>query len=280
MLSYFSKSNPEIEKDYSIPSFILRLNQTDYIHNGEHGFDLEKVNYYLDQFTNLHDKAFAMTVIKYTKYVTFDELVKNARSCFKKFLNDTSCKFYIGLTCSKLGSEYILLSRMIDLIPSTRFLGIVNETNYEIFKNEMVNIVMIDDCMFSGNHITNFIDTLTFDAQQTLDISQNELLKKVNYHLVVPYQSKVNSIDYFKGIRTVVKYYHEIIKPISELYRLDDLNETLQKFDCECDCYPFYTDIKVSNNFGSFPSIYLEGLVPNKSKIGSILKKNPSKYIV
>lgn len=281
MLSYFSKSKPEVEKDYSIPSYILRLYQTDYTHNGEHGFDLNKVQNYLNRIDNEIEKNFVKTVIDNTTYVTFDELVKNTRECFKRFLRESSCKFYIALPNYKIGSEHILLSRMIDLIPSTRFLGIINQESYEIYKNDMVNIVMIDDCMFSGNNVTGFIDNLTFNAEQTLNTSQKELLGKTNYYLVVPYQSKHNSIDHFKGIRCVVKIYHQIIKPISEYYYCGqlELNDLLQKFECECDNYPFYTDIKVSNNFGSFPSIYLEGKIPNKGNFGSILKKNPSKYI-
>lgn len=82
--------------------------------------------------------------------------------------------------------------------------------------------------------------------------------------------------------KSVIKYYSQIIKPISEYIDVSlksKLDELLIKFNCEVDIFPIYSD-KVANEFDSFSSIYLDSKVSNNEYFGCILKKKPAKYIV
>ncbi len=186
-------------------------------------------------FTDENEQIFIKTILDNTIYITYNELIGKANNCFKQFL-----------------------------INIERYLGIIIINSYEFInflQNDFNNnIVIVDDCVFYGNDVTSFIDDLTYNPSIKLKCTKKEILDKINYHLVIPFQSEKNSITKFM-VNNLFRYYDQNIKPISQILNENHYNiinkpkftDLLNKFDCETDVFPFYSDIKVANKLGSFP---------------------------
>lgn len=262
-----------------IAEAIEHLSKLKYPHNGQHGLDHKRVTEYLHRLEQEDQSMakFAKSVIDNTTYITYNTLIDDVRACFTKFLISIKDEpYYIIVDAEKVGSEHLLLSRLLDLIRDSNFAGYIDSNCTDIFKGSgSINIAYIDDCIFSGLHATSMIDELCYNVGG----SQDDVLARVNYHLIIPYQTSDHAlISFGEKFNKYHTYYIKILQSIGELIGSDpDLSE---RYGCEISsCYPVYSDIKVANEFGSFPRLYLKGILPDGSEYGSLFLKNPSKYI-
>lgn len=141
----------------------------------------------------------------------------------------------------------------------------------EIKDNDI--ILLIDDCIFSGEQISSTIVKIT---------DYYNKIKKVKLILFVPYISK-------RGIRWIKDSYiknkflkecifiisnHEIIEPLTYYLNRDDLVKLFKYYDDEFhyDKYAIYFDHKLADNVSTFPQIY-NGIVPNEKNLKLLMKE-------
>jgi hypothetical protein len=147
--------------------------------------------------------------------------------------------------------------------------------------------LVIDDAIYSGHHLIAVLDNMTYELAQKTGLSQQEVGSHFKIHLVVPYTNPqgINEIRRFaQGFNVTVSNY-----PDQEIPSLNSYFDTsayypdewkfAERFGSDSPNYPpVYFDHKVAGYGSSFPGIYLEGRVPGKAAMGSLLKENPSRY--
>lgn len=236
-----------------------------YINNGAN---------YIDKIYNECDKIFVKKLIDNTVYITFDELVKKTREMFKLFLS-TNDKPYHILCPNKIGSEYIMISRLLDLIDTDKnfisLLKIEESDDWDIeFDTDLIHsniIVFIDDWILSGCNVCSLVDNMTYPDYKKL--------YNIDLHLIVPYQSRINSLSQFK-FKNIYQY-----NPIwiEEFKYNAPLSTAFKKIFENGALYPVYSDIKIPNDFSSFPYIYKHGLLSDNEYFGTILNTLPSRDV-
>lgn len=262
---------------------LLELSEKKYPANGQHDIDWKKAEAFLTA-TKLQDEAkyeFARAVIDNTRYITYNTLIRYARRCFMEFSKDMDgAPYYIIVDMDRIASEHLVLSQMLDLIAKTNFQGFISIASSEILEevNEPVNIAYVDDVIYSGVHAAGYFDELTYPRSGYVrGRTQDMNLAKINCYPIVPFQSSGGAHEDFK-FNSLQSYYMERIHSMEEIVGKDaDLTEFYTGNDISC--YPVYLDTRVGDSFSSYRSIYLDGLLPDGTTMGSLLVKNPSKYI-
>jgi hypothetical protein len=204
----------------------------------------------------------------------------------------------------KFGSEIWVLAHLYDRISSLKgYQGVITDLD-ETTKN----IVIMDDCSYSGGNIASFIDGSTYkyaesilpkfnrptksswgmtnsgifswdkfredtdrinkrhkNHQMSLQDKQEEILKSINFYVMIPYAYKV-AIDLIKDHTSVNKnvsiYVGEIIEPI----KIDTTRDILKWLDnIHIPVYPdgttrcLYFQHKVAIDMSTLYSVYVKG---------------------
>jgi hypothetical protein len=286
--------------------------------SGTRDLDSEKVRQYLSQFDPGLPKRFADTVLSSTQYVDFQTLKKNLLLSLDRFLAaiqkepylilfpNTRPKTPAGATktppggTTKFGSEQWLTHLIYPYLKDSNLVGLLSDEEEFLLQLKHLptrHILIIDDCLYSGINTMGKIDEITYHTKSQLqpdhwDPKIAEINKKrfeFHFHLVIPYAS-------FDGKETIREFCRKAGCQVS-LYNVVSLNNTLVRemktlssadqdqiqklFDIELMGYPIYFDHKVANNFGSFPSIYLEGRILKNGvihRMGPLLQRLPTRH--
>lgn len=126
-------------------------------------------------------------------------------------------------------------------------------------------IVIIDDCIYSGIHMCNIVDDMTYYKREV------KLTNK--FICVVAYKSRDGDDRLIQDFGDVEVFCDNIVEPIFKDYDLNFLNRRLGVESL--DVIPLYFDHKIANNFGSFPEIYKDIVKekPSRHKIEELMSK-------
>jgi len=212
------------------------------------------------------DYRFADTVLKRTIYVPFDVLVEKLRRGFEEFLVDIkSAHFYILLNHRKFDSMALMVCQVL---PRRRNFSFV--TTKSILPPGS-RVVIIDDASYSGTNLTGQIDEITYhNSEATIDV-------------IVPYMSRF-TYTYLSKNFPANFYQSELILLMEEYLTERGLpsfsDETYRRFDAIGnlefhDQLPLYFDHAIGSKDSSFPTIYLQGIVPGGPDHGILIGCEP-----
>lgn len=249
----------------------------------DRSLDLEKCFEYLSLFDDDNYRNFAKEVIDNTLYVNFYELKENLMKSFIKFkeeINDRA--FSIFFSSKKIGSENWLLHILWPLLRTLNVEGFVTDDEFLLRKEGRLpkEILIIDDCSYSGIHVCGIVDELPYFASgygedDNLTGPRTVISK---FHVLIPYMTEFSKSQIKSCEDTSEVVFHNIHELTTLQEKSDDINE---KFGIELIGCPIYFDHKVANNFGTFPMIYKDGLYfvnGEKRYFGSLLKEPTSRY--
>lgn len=241
-------------------------------HPGERDLDMvTTVKKYLDSIFTWEDRQFAIRVLCATRYVSWPEFITQLNASFDAFVADIgTTPFYVYLPTDKFGSEAVLIVLLWSKIRRLNFKGFIHSMTPLQMDD---HVLVVDDAIYSGTNMIAIIDQLTDNNPKTM----------IHFHLVVPYvsdhgESQVRVELTPSQLRSIKIYgqVHTKALPWSEPWPGDDHQLLADRFQLEfMNQVPLYFDHKVGNNFASFPSIYLEGIVPGRPNFGSLLPYPP-----
>jgi hypothetical protein len=224
---------------------------------------------YLSEFRNEKDREFVQKVLEETIYVSEDEMLKELHKSFDRFSEEIGNEpFYICLPKYKFSSEHIFTIHLWSRIVKKNFIRFVN---VESDIKHGTNILIIDDCVYSGNNTLATIDEMTYNNQN----------KHINFHLVVPYVSVWgnDAITSFKSPNALFSINMYNTKEIINFFARRE-NEKYEKMERRFKLellsqVPIYFDHKVANNFSTFEPIYLHGIIPDQKSFGILINYLP-----
>jgi hypothetical protein len=236
-----------------------------------------KAELLLKQIDDPQERTFARVIIENTRYISFQEM----KNKLMHVVNQLNLRQFNVLfdTTSKIGSEHWLTLLVWDVIRD-RCVKVIND--FEDIDNDLP-IILIDDCIYSGNHTSDLLDGLVYNSAREL----NKELKN-QFVIIVPYSSihgpkdiRANAEGFGGNIGAILvgEYIKSFmsIEPITTCMKKDPdgcfeyMNET---FGVEGLALPLYFDHKIANEFGSFPQFYTHILkkLPSREKIELIMK--------
>lgn len=248
---------------------------------------------YIDYVSRLDPKYanIIKQLLDTTLYVNFKDFKSNLIKSFMLFANAIGSKpVYLFWETAKFGSGNWLIQLLWPLIRqlNINIKGIITQNDDKIPETKL-DILIIDDAIYSGNHISSLIDewsyNITNKQKKNRRVKQKEYLRDytIKVHIVVSYinavgiQSITNNMQDISDTLDITIYSSVEFKPYILPMDIADI------FDVQ---FPgivsnIYFDHKVANNFGSFPQIYLEGFIPNsKTKFGPLMKNLPSRTMI
>jgi hypothetical protein len=111
--------------------------------------------------------AFSRIIKENIMYVRYDDVVNSIRSKVSKL--DKSKPFYLFFPTEypfKIGSENAFILEIYDDLLSLNIVEVINGCNFEIQSaSEKCNVIIIDDCIYTGKNISHIISTLTAKFQ-------------------------------------------------------------------------------------------------------------------
>lgn len=144
-----------------------------------------------------------------------------------------------------------------------------------------MKVLIIDDCMYSGDRVMYEIDSMAHN------LSGTGVMEKVTFYVVAPFVSRY-SVDNINELCNLVEVKCSII--YSELLDSMDFLIDLSKYysNPERDLYdkfgierikvpPAFFDHKVAGDMSTFSTIYLDGRIPGNASYGTILNKVPDR---
>lgn len=193
--------------------------------------------------------------------------------------------FYLVLPTDKIGSEHWLAALLWPQLREMNLVEIVDKY-YPFSMDQRYRLLILDDAIYSGHHIIGTIDELTYKLAGEWNISQSEVAAHFKVDVVTPFinmngASEMNRFATGMNISITIYSVYQLL-PLSAYINLQDYypDEYLftQKFGSDIlDSPPVYFDHKVAGYMSTFPGIYLEGRVPDKTNLGPLLKELPSR---
>lgn len=161
-----------------------------------------------------------------------------------------------------------------------------------------INILIVDDCIYTGQHTIGTIDDFTSNLvlkkypsyKEPYDIpnfrsEQENIIKKINFHFVIPYVSQYGRKSIQDAFGIVNSFYPRSVlrslnwNEIVNTYDEGKIGIFVMKFQIEnMDVPAIYFDHKVADSFSTFSTIYLQGIIPPNDYYGSLFRENPSRY--
>lgn len=248
------------------------------------------VQEYLSRFSpEGREHQLAKNVLASTRYIPHTELIAGLEKSLDRFISAIGTKpFYIYLPLIKLGSENILLLLVWERLRKLNLAGFVTEDHPTVMpliqKNGFVtwlpgnsHVLIIDDALYGGNNTMSKVDSVSYQS-----ISMHSPESPLYFHVVIPFVSSMGKERLQSGIFVgpeqhirVICYEQEVIPSFASIdpSYTEDVAET---FGLEGSSQmAVYFDHKVANQFATFSTIYLQGIVPGKSAFGPVLSVLP-----
>lgn len=242
------------------------------ISSGSRSIDVKKASSYIDRIASLEDGVslnFVSSVLLGTKYVTFEEFVHALHQSMEQI--DVH-RFYLLLYMRAFGSDRWIAQLLWPTIRNR----VVEIVDYTDRIPDDANLVVMDDCIYSGGQMMAMVD-------EVMRVNPNF---KGIIHLVIPYVSQagidnINTHMHYMGATFQISYHHvEILSAIGEFMERnnDEVYEYIYgKFGMSIDNPAIYFDHKVASDSSTFASIYLRGIVPGQKDSGPLLHEIPTR---
>jgi len=251
----------------------LRFAQAHYniLHSGERALISSRVDQYLSQLQG-EDYRFASTILSQTVYVPFDELLSELKRMTEEFLLQIGTQpYYIVLNNRKFASMALMLIKVYPLLQNSNFLF----TTFDSTLPQNSHALIVDDASYSGNNLEGIIDELTFNNDN------------LTVHVLIPYMARFMYQHLSKTFQ--VHFY----QPNLFLYMNEYLEENnLQQFSDEIYArfnaienlelhaqLPLYFDHAVASKDSSYPTIYLQGIIPDRGYFGKLIAYEPDQTV-
>lgn len=226
---------------------------------------------YLTTIVDPEAKVFAQSFLHHTKYVPFDSfymsLNTSIAACVARLRKQP---WSILLPRNKNGSEWWLTQMLVQ----HQFKDCEPSVVSTITSSTPCDLVIIDDCAYSGNNILSIIDNLLWNIKND---------NSYTFHLVVPYFSKEayltlkQRIPTFKQSRVEFYFVNQLWQGILDLdpklALLYDANGCLKKnvalalnIDSCTNFIPIYFDHKIAGSMSTAESILQAVVFPEPSR--------------
>lgn len=256
-------------------------------------FDADKVKAYLSQLNEPH-KSFIRDVIDNTRYVKYEEFKSKLFMAFDKFHQSIGKNKFFLLLSPSVSSMYWLTLLLWPKLCTMNLVKIIKSSTELDIKDdcaEKIDILIIDDAIYSGCNIMANVDTLTWDLSHSLNLTQRHVGNKFKFHIVTPYASVggKHSIYEFSQVINVeiIHYIIENLKGCHSLVPIEKYYSTVfdtilyDKFGIENSNLPLiYFDHKVAGCCSTYSTIYMERRLPDGSSGDHLFKNEPSRSIV
>jgi len=149
---------------------------------------------------------------RYILYSEFSKKLENTYLSFEESIKDLE-EFHILVSGDKIGSEVWVLAHIYDRISKLKgFKGIITH-----FDETTKNIVIIDDCIYSGGNIASFIDGSVYLYAASILPNKPKKVRRKNYNTHNEYDKYSNEykIKYEEYSELLLKKYTEILKSIN-----------------------------------------------------------------
>jgi hypothetical protein len=200
-----------------------------------------------------------IVLLQNTTHITFKHLIHSIKNTIIKFEQIIDTEFYLFIPI--IGSKPIehksnyWISKIFYLLMKKKPISII--TLFEELTDEMTNIILCDDAMYSGKQMSENFRSLPASSRD-----------KHIFHILCPFISQV-SIKLLDSMKFRKQFYFdELIKPFSDLY-----DQTIYKsvtlnsmFSINDSRYPIYFDHRVADSQSSFSHLYELGKVCNREK--------------
>lgn len=250
----------------------------------DRSFDPIKVKAYLDLIPEPYKSVISQLLIN-TKYIPYHEFKQSLLQSFDIFRDKIgNTELLLFVDTNKIGSEHWVTALLWPQLREFNITRIIDQDS-AIELDSVNNVLIIDDAIYSGVNVLSYIDMLTYHIAEKAGVQQNEIGGYFHFHLIVPYVSIEGEEEVASFCRSM-----NIGLSIYSVYHLNGL-ETLMNINSEIEAnlYPLfgiewsnapavYFDHKVAGAQSTYPTIYLEGRLPDGSQFGPLLKSLPSRY--
>lgn len=219
----------------------------------DRSFEEERVRVYLKR----HDDEDTKNIIRKTMYIPFETFKKELLIQVAKL----PPKFNIFFNVEHWGSENWIIVLVWKYIRDSVIQIITHEGEKVI---NSYPVVLIDDCIYSGNRMCYIVDTMRYTKMVT---------REHPFICVVAYRSSNGITQLTTDLGPVEVYCDNVIEP---MFSKEDYERVYEKFGCETPyIIPIYFDHKIANNWGSFPYIYplLVKNLPSREKIEELKRE-------
>lgn len=252
-------------------------------------FDPIKVKQYLSLMDE-NDSDFIKDLLDNTIYISYKTFRISMLKSLKMFQEEINKNpFYLLLPDDKIGSEHWITAILWPLLRDMNLIEIINQKHGLILQNP-INILIIDDAIYSGQNTINKIEAIIFAAAlANPKIGFMNAGKYFKFHIVTPYTTKSGGdklIKIFNQFKSDYVLYETndlpLLPELVDIKKYYPINteKTLQtRFDIwSPNMPPIYFDHKVAGPLSTFSSIYSRGKLPDGSSFGSLFTVNPSRY--
>lgn len=220
---------------------------------------------------------------RYILYSEFSQKLEDTYLSFEESIKDLE-EFHILVSGDKFGSEVWVLAHIYDKISKLKgFKGIITH-----FDETTKNIVIIDDCIYSGGNIGSFINGSVYLYAESILPNKNklflnkytEILKSINFYVMVPYAYDAG-IEGIKNLKANITFcIGEYIEPI----KIDSTEEIMKWLENEMyinvwegatNCV--YFQHKVAIDTSTLESVYVKGKIDKTHAYGTILNNIPDR---
>lgn len=249
----------------------------------DRSLDPEKTSRYLSRLIDSGVEKeltdFIEQLLNHTTYIPFDEFLTALRETMSRFMESIGDRPLYLLVTDKVGSESWTAAILASELRSLNIVSVIDTTPMEI--TDPIDILIIDDAAYSGINLTAQIDEFTWSSAERMGESRKEIVKRVKYHVVVPYASKrlAPTLASVVGQSFTIYSVHKL-PLLTELMNTSHLDEweLYRRFGIEMiNLPPVYFDHKVAGSMSTFYTIYLDGTVPDSSPSGHLLRSLPSR---
>jgi hypothetical protein len=259
--------NLDLLEDYNADDLVVTLDSS---------INEEKTKRYLNIFTNQDHREIISVLIEKTTYITYVQFVNELLKNFNSLKNIVSLvsSFHVMLG-DKFGSEIWVIAHFYKYLKKlTNFKGFIQHLD-----SDVENVVIFDDCIYSGGNIGSFIDGSTYLFSKKKNIKQKNV--NVRFIVSVPYAIPEGAAavkDTFKYVTlNIGKYIDSIdLGALTQNY-IDWLNSiNIMTYDKKTVC--LYFQHKVAIDASTLESVYVKGYGETKeTKFGTILNNIPDR---
>lgn len=242
-------------------------------HQGERSLIPFRVREYLNLLPTDADRVFAETILSRTVYVPDNLLTNELTRITKELLILIGGRpYYVFLNRRKFASTELMIIKVMHLLRDSNLIGFVTD---ESIVPDGSHIAVIDDASYSGTNLEGIVDSLSY------------LNRDPTIHVLIPYISKF-MYDKLPELYNVQMYSSNTLLSIDE-YRLqqgesafpDILYERFRAAEhLEIHAQlPLYFDHAVASPDSSFPTIYLQGIIPGGGQYGKLIAHCPDQEV-
>lgn len=235
----------------------------------DRSLDWEKIEKYLSRLPPDHNE-FTREVLKKTRYISYKEFYNSLIISFEKFTKAIADRvFDILLPKDKIGSEHWVLALLWPRIKKLNSRKIITKFD----NNDLVDILRVDDCIYTGVSMQYIFDTLTYNKN---------ISKPIEMHIVAPYATKLGMNNIFTGSKRYGKgincnfYHSEDIPSLNELIPTRSPRGN-PNFTEGMGLPALYFDHKVAGECSTYHSLYMYAPLLDGTETGALFKEKPSR---